>query len=66
MSRRADQQGGNPLFSVLREQLGKPKTWKNSTVFEDRVKLQLRQNREPKEEFLGEAIAEAFYQNPLN
>ena len=62
-SRQSDQQGANPLFSVERQRLGESTRWQNGTVIQDRVHLQLRQNRAPQEDLMGEQIAEAFYQN---
>ena len=62
-SRQSDQQGANPLFSVIRDRLGATRQWQNGTVIQDRLRLQLKQNREPQSDQLGEAIAEAFFQN---
>ena len=62
-AKRSDQQGANPLFSVLRQRLGATRQWQNGTVIQDRVRLQLQQNRVPQDDLLGEAVAEAFYQN---
>lgn len=62
VARRADQQGGNPLFSVWREGVREPRSWQNGTVVKDRVQLRLEQNRKPDEDLLGEAITEAFHQ----
>ena len=62
-ARKSEQQGGNPLFSVLRQRLSAPKRWQDGTVIQERLRLQLQQNRAPQDDLLGEAIAEAFYQN---
>ena len=75
VARRADQQGGNPLFSVRREGVREPRSWQNGTVVKDRVQLRLEQNRKPCwhgepqaltteiwYDLLGETIAEAFHQ----
>ena len=62
-ARRSEQQGGNPLFSVLRQRLGATRQWQNGTVIQDRVRLQFQQNRVPQDDQLGEAVAEAFYQS---
>ena len=62
-SRQSDQQGANPLFSVIRERLGATRQWQNGTVLQDRLRLQLKQNREPQADHLGEAVAEAFFQS---
>ena len=58
-----EQRGGNPLFSITRERLGGPREWQNGTIMQERMRLQLHQNRVPQGEHLGEAIANAFYQN---
>ena len=62
-TRKSEQQGANPLFSVLRQWLSAPKRWQDGTVIQERLRLQLQQNRAPQNDLLGEAIAEAFYQN---
>ena len=62
-ARKSEQQGANPLFSVPRQRLGAPKRWQDGTVVQERLRLQLKQNRAPQDDVLGEAIAEAFYQN---
>ena len=62
-ARKSEQQGANPLFSVLRQRLGAPRRWQDGTVVQDRLRLQLKQNRVPQDDLLGEAVAEAFYQN---
>ena len=62
-ARKSEQQGANPLFSVLRQRLGASRQWQNGTVIQDRVRLQLQQNRVPQDDQIGEAVAEAFYQN---
>ena len=60
---KARQEGGNPFFKVTREKLGRPRSLQNNTVFQDRLKLQLQQNREPNDDLFGEAISEAFFQS---
>ena len=65
-ARKVEQQGANPLFSVIQERLTHPQRWKNGTVQQDRLKLQLRRNRAPQEDLLGEAVAHAFYENIPN
>ena len=62
-ARKSEQQGANPLFSVLRQRLGAPRRWQDGTVVQEHLRLQLKQNRAPQADLLGEAIAEAFYQN---
>ena len=61
-ARKSDQQGANPLFSVTRQRLGAPRQWQNGKVLQDRLRLQLQQNRYPHGDMLGEAVAEACYQ----
>ena len=53
VTRQADQQGVNPLFSVRREGVREPRSWQNGTVVKDRVQLRLEQNRKPDEDFLA-------------
>lgn len=72
-SRRADQQGGNPLFSVSMERIQSPCSFHNGTAIQIRTRFRLQQLRSPNGEFQGEAVAEAFYQglvdfinNPAN
>ena len=62
-ARKSEQQGANPLFSVLRKRVNHPKRWQGGAVQQEHFRLQLQQNRPPTGEVLGEAIAEAFYQN---
>lgn len=35
--RRAEQQGGNPLFNVQRERVGQSRSWQNGTAVIERV-----------------------------
>ena len=72
-SRRADQQGGNPLFSVNMERIQPPRSFRNGTAIQIRARFTLQQLRPSNGEFQGEAVAEAFYQglvkfvsNPAN
>ena len=72
-SRRADQQGGNPLFSVNMERIQPPRSFHNGTAIQIRTRFTLQQLRPSNGEFQGEAVAEAFYQglvefvsNPTN
>ena len=53
VARRADQQGGNPLFSLRREGVREPRSWQNGTAVKDRVQLRLEQNRKADEDFLA-------------
>ena len=72
-SRRAYQQGGNPLFSVNMERIQPPRSFHNGTAIQIRTRFTLQQLRPSNGEFQGEAVAEAFYQglvefvsNPAN
>ena len=72
-SRRADQQGGNPLFSVNMERIQPPRSFRNGTAIQIRARFTLQQLRPSNGKFQGEAVAEAFYQglvqfvsNPAN
>ena len=72
-SRRSDQQGGNPLFSVNMERIQPPRSFHNGTAIQTRARFTLQQLRPSNGEFQGEAVAEAFYQglvefvnNPAN
>ena len=58
-----EQRGRNPLFSITRERLGGTRQWQNGTILQERMRLQLHQNRVPQGEHLGSTIADAFYQN---
>ena len=60
--RRAEQQGGNPLFNVQCERVGQSRSWQNGTAVIERVRLRLEEARVPVDEKLGEAISEAFDQ----
>ena len=62
-ARRSEQRGANPLFSILRERVGPTRRWQNGTVQQERLRLRLQQNRPPQEDHLGEAIAQAFFDN---
>ena len=61
-ARQSEQRGGNP-FSILRERLGPTRRWQNGMVQQERLRLRLQQNRQPHEDHLGEAIAQAFFEN---
>ena len=62
-ARKSEQQGGNPLFSVLRQRIHRPRRWQGGAVRQEHFRLELQQNRTPSDDKLGEAIAEAFHQN---
>jgi len=61
-ARRAEQQGGNPLFQVSPERIHRPRPWQNGTVVQMAVRFRLEQLRSANGEFLGEAISEVFMQ----
>jgi len=61
-ARRADQQGGNPLFEINPERLHCPRSWQRGAVVQMAVRFQLEQLRPANGEVLGEAISEAFMQ----
>ena len=65
-ARRADQQGGNPLFQINPERIDRPRVWQNGTVVQEAVRFHLGQLRAPNGEFMGEAISEAFVQGLRN
>jgi len=61
-ARRADQQGGNPLFEINPECLHHPRSWQRGTVVQMAIRFQLEKLRPANGEVLGEAISEAFMQ----
>lgn len=61
-SRRADQQGGNPLFQIRPERIGNPRVFRNGAAAQHAVRFRLEQLRAPNGEFQGEAVAEALRQ----
>ena len=61
-SRRAEQQGGNPLFAVTMQRVQPTRSFQNGTVIQSQVRFFLRQLRAPSGELQGEAIAEAVRQ----
>ena len=72
-SRRSDQQGGNPMFSVQMERVQPPRSFRTGTAIQIQVRFRLQQLRSSNGEFQGEAVAEAFYRglvdfirNPAN
>lgn len=65
-SRRADQQGNNPLFRANFQMIGGARSWHQQTAVLDRARLRLEQLRAPAEELLGEAMAEGFRQGLWN
>ena len=65
-SRRADQQGINPLFRANFQMIGGARSWQQQTAVLDRARLRLEQLRAPAAELLGEAMAEGFRRGLLN
>lgn len=72
-SRRAEQQGGNPLFAVNMQRIRPTRSFHRGVVLQIQVRFTLQQLRPANGEFQGEAIAEAFHQglmefirNPAN
>ena len=65
-SRRAEQQGGNPLFAVNMQRIRPTRSFHHGVVLQFQVRFFLRQLRAPNGEMQGEAIAEAFRQGLVN
>ena len=61
-SRRAEQQGGNPLFAVQMQRIRPTRSFHRGVVLQYQVRFTLQQLRPPNGEPQGEAIAEAFRQ----
>ena len=64
--RRADQQGGNPLFAVNMAQVRAPPSFHRSVAIQMQVRFSLQQLHPPNGEYQGEAVAEAFHQDLIN
>ena len=65
-SRRAEQQGGNPLFAVTVQRIQPTRSFQNGVALQSQVRFFLRQLRAPNGEPQGEAIAEAIHQGLVN
>ena len=65
-ARRADQQGGNPLFAVNMERVRAPRSFHCGVAIQMQVRFSLEQLRPPNGEYQGEAVAEAFHQGLIN
>ena len=65
-SRRAEQQGGNPLFAVTMQRIRPTRSFHRGVVLQFQVRFLLRQLRAPNSDLQGEAIAEAFRQGLVN
>ena len=65
-ARRADQQGGNPLFSVNMERVRAPRSFHRGVAIQMQVRFSLQQLRQRNGEYQGEAAAEAFHQGLIN
>lgn len=61
-ARRAEQQGGNPLFRAEFQAIGSQRWWHGGAPNAERFRLTLRELRAPSDELLGEAMAEAYNQ----
>ena len=66
VARRADQQGGNPLFAVNMERVRAPRSFHRGVAIQMQVRFSLEQLRPPNGEYQGEAVAEAFHQGLIN
>ena len=65
-ARRADQQGGNPLFAVNMQRVRAPRSFHRGVAVQIQVRFSLEQLRPPNGEYQGEAVAEAFHQGLIN
>ena len=65
-ARRADQQGGNPLFAVNMERVRAPRSFHRGVAIQMQVRFSLERLRPPNGEYQGEAVAEAFHQGLIN
>ena len=65
-ARRAEQQGGNPLFAVNMQRVRAPRSFHRGVVLQMQVRFALEQLRPPNGEYQGEAVAEAFHQGLIN
>ena len=65
-ARRADQHGGNPLFSVNMQRVRAPRSFHRGVALQMQVRFSLEQLRPPNGEYQGEAVAEAFHQGLIN
>ena len=65
-ARRADQQGGNPLFSVDMERVRAPRSFHRGVAIQMQVRFSLQRLRQRNGEYQGEAVAEAFHQGLIN
>ena len=65
-ARRADQQGGNPLFAVNVQRVRAPRSFHRGVAVQIQVRFSLEQLRPPNGEYQGEAVAEAFHQGLIN
>ena len=65
-ARRAEQQGGNPLFAVNMQRVRAPRSFHRGVAVQIQVRFSLEQLRPPNGEYQGEAVAEAFHQGLVN
>ena len=61
-ARRADQQGGNPLFRINPQRISSPRVFRDGLASQHAVRLRLEQLRPPNGKYQGEAVSEAFRQ----
>ena len=61
-ARRADQQGGNPLFRINPQRISSPRVFRDGVAGQHAVSFRLEQLRAPNGEYHGEAVSEAFRQ----
>ena len=61
-ARRADQQGGNPLFRINPQRISSPRVFRDGVAGQHAVRFRLEQLRAPNGEYQGEAVSEAFRQ----
>ena len=61
-ARRADQQGGNPLFRINPQRISSPPVFRDGLASQHAVRFRLEQLQPPNGEYQGEAVSEAFRQ----
>ena len=61
-ARRADQQGGNPLFRINPQRISSLRVFRDGLASQHAVRFCLEQLRPPNGEYPGEALSEAFRQ----
>ena len=61
-ARRADQQGGNPLFRINPQRISSPRVFRDGVAGQHAVRFRLEQLRAPNGEYQGEAVSQVFRQ----